>query len=34
MTYVKQPAFWIAVVLVAVLVNFAWNFVTGRGKLV
>lgn len=34
MTYAKQPAFWIAVVVVAVVVNFAWNFFTGKGKLV
>jgi hypothetical protein len=32
--YVKDPMFWFAVVLVAVAVNFAWNFVTKRGKLV
>lgn len=34
MTYAKQPAFWIAVVVVAIVVNFAWNFFTGKGKLV
>ena len=34
MTYVKQPGFWIAVVVVALAINFAWNFFTGKGKLV
>jgi hypothetical protein len=34
LTYVKQPAFWIAVVLVAVVANFVWMKVTGKGKLV
>ena len=34
MTYVKDPMFWFAVILVAVAVNYAWNFFTKRGKLV
>jgi hypothetical protein len=34
MMYVKQPAFWIAVIIVAVAVNFAWNLLTRKGKLV
>jgi len=34
MTYIKQPAFWIAVVVVAVAVNFLWNMITSKGKLV
>jgi hypothetical protein len=34
MTYIKQPGFWIAVVIVAVAVNFVWNMVTKKGKLV
>jgi hypothetical protein len=33
-TYVKDPMFWLAVVIVAVIVNYAWNFFTKRGKLV
>jgi hypothetical protein len=34
LSYAKQPAFWIAVVLVAVVVNWAWSMATGKGKLV
>lgn len=34
MTYIRQPGFWIAVVIVAVAVNFAWNMLTKKGKLV
>jgi hypothetical protein len=34
LTYVKQPAFWIAVILVALAVNFVYSKVTGKGKLV
>lgn len=34
MQYVKQPAFWFAVVVVAVAVNFLWNMLTKKGKLV
>lgn len=34
MTYVKQPGFWVAVVIVAVAVNFLWNLLTHKGKLV
>lgn len=34
MTYVKEPMFWVAVVVVAVVVNWVWNFFTKRGKLV
>lgn len=33
MEYVKNPMFWLAVVVVALAVNFAWNFFTKRGKL-
>lgn len=34
LAYAKQPAFWVAVVLVAIVVNWGWNMVTGKGKLV
>lgn len=36
MQYIKEPAFWIAVVVVAVAVNWLWStFVSkGKGKLV
>jgi hypothetical protein len=34
MQYIKEPAFWFAVVVVAVVVNFVWRMVTNKGKLV
>lgn len=34
MAYIRQPAFWVAVVVVAVVVNFVWQFIAKRGKLV
>jgi hypothetical protein len=34
MQYVRQPGFWLAVVVVAVAVNFLWNLLTKKGKLV
>ena len=34
MSYIKEPGFWIAVVVVAVVVNWVWAMVTNRGKLV
>jgi hypothetical protein len=34
MTYLKEPAFWVAVIAVAVIINFVWNMATGKGKLV
>lgn len=34
MTYLREPAFWIAVVIVAVAVNWVWNYFTKKGKLV
>ena len=35
MEYLKQPVFWISVIVVAVLVNFLWmKFLGGKGKLV
>jgi hypothetical protein len=34
MHYLKEPGFWVAVVAVAIVVNFAWNYLTKRGKLV
>lgn len=33
MSYLGQPAFWIAVVLVALVVNFGYNYFTKKGKL-
>jgi len=33
-SYLRQPGFWLAVVVVAVAINFFWNLVTKRGKLV
>lgn len=35
MQYIGSPAFWFAVVVVAVVVNWAWmKFFSGKGKLV
>lgn len=34
MSYIKEPMFWVAVIVVAVVINFVWNMVTGKGKLV
>jgi len=34
MQYLKVPAFWIAVVAVALVVNWIWNKFTAKGKLV
>lgn len=34
MQYIKEPMFWAAVVLVAVVVNWLWSRFTGKGKLV
>lgn len=34
MEYIKNPMFWLAVIIVAVIVNFAWNFFTKKGKLI
>lgn len=34
MQYLKEPVFWFAVVIVAVVVNFVWQMIVGRGKLV
>lgn len=34
MHYIKEPAFWVAVVVVALVVNFVWQFIAKRGKLV
>jgi len=34
MAYIRQPGFWVAVVVVAVVINFLWNFFTQKGKLV
>jgi hypothetical protein len=33
--YLMSPAFWVAVIIVALVVNFAWTkFAGGKGKLV
>jgi len=35
MGYLKEPGFWLAVIIVAVVVNWAWmKFFSGKGKLV
>jgi hypothetical protein len=34
MNYIKEPMFWVAVVVVAVVVNWLWNMFTQKGKLV
>lgn len=34
MQYVSQPMFWVAVIIVALVVNFVWHMVTGKGKIV
>jgi hypothetical protein len=33
-TYLKEPMFWLAVIIVAVVVNFVWQKFAGGGKLV
>lgn len=34
-TYLKEPGFWLAVVIVALIVNYAYKaFFGGKGKLV
>jgi hypothetical protein len=34
MEYIKQPIFWVSVVVVAVIVNYVWTqFLGGKGKL-
>lgn len=32
--YLGNPWFWFSVILVAVAVNFIWNMITKKGKLV
>jgi len=32
--YLREPGFWMAIVIVAVVINFAWNYFTKRGKLI
>lgn len=32
--YLTHPGFWVAVIVVAVIINWAWNKFTGKGKLV
>jgi hypothetical protein len=32
--YLKQPIFWVSVVVVAIAVNWVWQMVAGKGKLV
>jgi len=35
MHYIKEPTFWLAVIVVAVVVNWLWGkFFQGKGKLV
>jgi hypothetical protein len=34
MTYLKEPMFWLAVVAVAVVVNYVWKAIGKKGKLV
>jgi hypothetical protein len=34
MQYLKEPMFWFAVVVVALAVNFAYNYFTKKGKLI
>lgn len=34
MQYISSPHFWFAVVIVAVVVNFVWNYFTKKGKLI
>lgn len=30
----KHPGFWVAVILVAVIINYAWTKFSGKGQLV
>lgn len=33
--YLKQPVFWVSVVVVAVIINYVWQKISGaKGKLV
>jgi hypothetical protein len=35
MTYIKEPMFWVAVIVVALIVNYAWKMLfKGKGKLI
>jgi hypothetical protein len=34
MEYLKQPVFWVSVVVVALIVNWVWQKFAGKGKLV
>lgn len=34
MQYIKEPAFWVAVVIVALVVNFLYSKFAGKGKLI
>lgn len=34
MQYVSSLHFWVAVIIVALVVNFAWNYFTKKGKLI
>jgi hypothetical protein len=34
MQYLREPVFWLSVVIVAVAVNWLWKMFTGKGKLV
>jgi len=32
--YLKQPAFWLAVAIVALVINWGYNYFTKKGKLI
>jgi hypothetical protein len=34
MQYLKEPMFYVAVAVAAVVINFIWRLITGKGKLV
>lgn len=34
MTYLRQWQFWAAVLIVALVINFAWNYFTKKGQLI
>lgn len=33
MEYIRNPGFWFAVIVVALAANFAYNYLTKKGKL-
>lgn len=34
LSYLREPGFYVAVLVAALVVNFIWRFFTGKGKIV